>query len=130
MRISPAFAGLVLAGCALGADPAPMLQPDTMTVPDIAPLAPRIQNTFNEAKLTGSPRVSSVRKAPVSALGDWAVCLRSDAPGDPRVYALFIQNNEIVDFRLALIVDGCANVSFDPLPSPPPPIKAPPMSKR
>jgi hypothetical protein len=42
----------------------------------------------------------------------------SDVESDPRVYALLIQNNEIVDYRLALIVDGCANERFAPLPGP------------
>src|ERR1700687_6182376 len=102
MRLSPAFAGLLLAGCALGADPGLLAQPDTVNVPDMAVLAPKIQGTFKGVKLTGYPRVSPVRKAPVSALGDWIVCLMSDAENDPRVYALLIQNNEIVDYRLAL----------------------------
>jgi hypothetical protein len=130
MRFFPAFAGLILVGCSLGAEPGPMGQPDTVLVPDIAALAPRIRGTFSEAKLTGSPRVSPVRRAPVSALGDWIVCLRSDAASDPRVYALIIQDNDIIDFRLALMIDGCANVRFEPLPSPPPPTKPPPTSKR
>ena len=124
MRLSPAFAGLLvfagllLAGCALGADPGLLTQPDTVNVPDMAVLAPKIQSTFKTVKLTGYPRVSPVRKAPVSALGDWIVCLMSDTEGDSRVYALLIQNNEIVDYRLALIIDGCAGERFGPLPGP------------
>jgi hypothetical protein len=118
MRLSSAFAGLLLAGCALGADPAPMAQLDAVNVPNIATLAGKIQGTFGAVKLTGYPRVSQVRRAPVSAFGDWIICLRSDAESDARVYALFIQNGEIVDYRLALIIDGCANESFGPLPTP------------
>jgi hypothetical protein len=118
MRFSPAFAGLLLSGCALGADPGPLRQPDTVNVPDMVALAPKIQITFGGVKLTGNPRVSPVRKAPVSALGDWIVCLMSDAEGDPRIYALLIHNNEIVDYRLALVIDGCAGERFGPLPSP------------
>jgi hypothetical protein len=121
MRLFPAFAGLFLAGCSLGADPAPMAELDTVTVPNIVALAPKIQSTFGTVKLTGGPRVSPVRKAPVSALGDWLVCLRSDAESDPRIYALIIQGNEIIDYRLALGVDGCANQTYEPLPSPPAP---------
>jgi hypothetical protein len=117
MRLFPAFAGLILAGCALGADPAPLAQLVSADVPDIAVLAPRIQETFKAVKLAGYPRVSPVRKAPVSALGDWIVCLTSDADSD-RVYALLIQNNAIVDYRLALLIDGCASERFEPLPSP------------
>ena len=127
MRLVPAFAGLFLAGCSLGADPAPMAQLDTITVPNVELLAPKIQSTFAAVKLTGYPRISPIRKAPVSALGDWIVCLRSDAESDPRTYALIIQNNEIIDYRLAVIIDACASERFEPLPSPPPP---PPATKR
>jgi hypothetical protein len=118
MRISPAFAGLLLAGCSLGADPAPLGQLDTVNVPNVAALAAKIQETFKSVKLAGYPRVSPVRRAPVSALGDWIACLGSDAESDPRVYALLIQNNEIVDYRLALIIDGCAKERYEPLPTP------------
>jgi hypothetical protein len=30
---------------------------------------------------------------------------------------LLIQNNDIADYRLALIIDGCANERFEPLPT-------------
>jgi hypothetical protein len=118
MRLMPALAGLILAGCSLGADPGPLAQLDSATVPDTAQLAAKIQSTFQSVKLTGYPRVSQVRRAPVSALGDWMVCLRSDADNDPRIYALLIQNNAIVDYRLALAIDGCASERFAPLPTP------------
>jgi hypothetical protein len=117
MRLFPAIAALSLAGCSLGADPGRMAQLDAVNVPPIAALATKIQGTFKAVKLTGNPRVGQVRRAPVSALGDWIVCLRSDAETDPQVYALLIQNNDIVDYRLALIIDGCANERFEPLPA-------------
>lgn len=116
-RLLPAFAGLLLAGCALGADPAPPVFATT-SAPSITALATKIQDTFKLVKLTGYPRVSPVRKAPVSALGDWIVCLTNDSETDARVYALIIQGSEIVDYRLALTVDGCTNERFAPLPSP------------
>jgi hypothetical protein len=116
MRFLPAFAGLLLAGCALGADPAPPAL-DAASAPDIAALATKIQDTFKLVKLTGYPRVSPVRKAPVSALGDWIVCLTSDSESD-RVYALIIQGRDIVDYRLALTIDGCAHERFAPLAGP------------
>src|ERR1700738_2967443 len=120
MRLFSAFAALALAGCSLGADPGPMAQLDSVNVPNIAALATKIQGTFQAVKIPGYPRVSQVRRAPVSALGDWIVCLGSNAESDPRVYPLLIQNNEIVDYRLALIIDGCANERFEPLPAPGP----------
>jgi len=118
MRVISALAGLLLAGCSLGADPGPLAQLDGVNVPDTAALAGKIQSTFQTVKLTGYPRVSQVRRAPVSALGDWMVCLGSDAESDSRVYALLIQNNEIVDYRLALTIDGCAGERFEALPTP------------
>jgi hypothetical protein len=118
MRFFPTLAGLILAGCSLGADPVPLTQLDAVIVPDVAALAAKIQGTFKSLKFTGYPRVSPVRKAPVSALGDWIVCLMSDVESDPRIYALLVQNNEIVDYRLALMIDGCANERFAPLPGP------------
>jgi len=75
-------------GCSLGADPGPMAQLDTVNVPNIAALAAKIQDTFKAVKLTGYPRVSQVRKASVSALGDWVICLRSDAESEPRVLCI------------------------------------------
>jgi hypothetical protein len=118
MRSSPILVCLILAGCSLGADPAPMAQLDTASVPNMAALAAKIQDAFKTVRLTGYPRISPVRKAPVSALGDWVVCLMSDVESDSRVYALLIQNNEIVDYRLALMIDGCANERFAPMPGP------------
>jgi len=119
MRLGVVFAGLGLAGCSLGVDPPAALQQQlgSLRIPDIAVLADKIQQTFRVVKLTGYPRVSQVRQAPVSALGDWLVCLRSDADNDPRIYALLIQNDDIVDYRLALGIDGCERERFGPLPT-------------
>ena len=116
MRAFSVLACLMLAGCSLGADP---LTPPLAAIspPDLARLAPKISDTFRSVKLTGNPRVSRLRNAPVSAFGDWIVCLRGD--DDSRVYAVLISGNEVVDFRLALIIDGCANESFTPLPGAP-----------
>jgi hypothetical protein len=118
MRVISALAGLILTGCSLGADPGPLAQLDSMNAPDMVTLAPKIQATFQAVKLTGYPRVSQLRRAAVSALGDWMVCLRNDADSDPRAYALLILNGDIVDYRLALAIDGCANEKFGPLPTP------------
>jgi hypothetical protein len=118
MRWSPVFAGLILAGCSLGADPLTPPRLEAEYAPGISALAGKIQNVFRAVKLAGYPRVSYLRKAPVTALADWMVCLRSDAETDSHIYALFIQGSEIVDYRLALMIDECANERFEPLPTP------------
>jgi hypothetical protein len=116
MRAFAALAALILTGCSPGADSGPVAELGR-PVPDLGELAAKIQNTFRAVKLTGYPRVSPVRPAPVSALGDWIVCLRSDAETDPRTYALIIANNDIVDYRLSVIVDGCEHERYAPLPA-------------
>jgi hypothetical protein len=114
-----AFAlGAALAGCASGAtDPPPVLA--AAGVPNLAAMSMKIQVVFKALKLTGSPRVSGVRQAAVTALADWMVCLRNDA-NDPHIYALFIDRNLVVDYRLALVIDQCANETYGPLPFPMP----------
>ena len=82
----------------------------------MALLGPAITEAFKNAKFTGYPRVSSARPAPVSALGDWIVCLTSDAESERRIYALFIRDNAIVDGRLAVVIDDCTEETFAPLP--------------
>jgi hypothetical protein len=120
MRPIPVLAGLILtlAGCSLGADPTMPPGLEVANAPNLTALAPRIQEAFKAVKLTGYPRVSPPRKAPVTALADWIVCLRSDAENDSRIYALLVQGNAVVDYRLALMIDGCASERFEPLPTP------------
>ena len=116
MRPISVLAALVLAGCSLGADQLTPPLLGTESPPDLVRLTPQIQSTFVSAKLTGNPRVSQVRRAPVSALGDWIVCLRGSDAQDSRVYAVIMSGSDVVDYRLALMIDGCANDSFGPLP--------------
>ena len=106
----------MLAGCSLGTNPPPAL--DVAQPPDVYRLAGKIQGTFKNAKLTGNPLVSRPRRAPVTAFGDWIVCLRGDGE-DTRVYALIISADDNVDYRLALMIDECASESFAPLPAAP-----------
>jgi hypothetical protein len=118
MHSFPLLACLALAGCTFAADPAAPPILEAASGPSLAALAPKIQATFSSAKLTGAPRVSMLRKAPVTALADWIVCLRSDSLVDSRIYALLIRDNDIVEYRLALLIDECANERFEPLPMP------------
>lgn len=120
-----AVSACVLGACAHGPDPAPPTaqseNPEPAGTiapypPDMAYLAPTIEEAFKSAKFTGYPRVSPVRPAPVSALGDWIVCLTSDSESERRIYALFIRDNAIVDARLAVVIDACADETFAPLP--------------
>jgi hypothetical protein len=120
MRPIFVLAGMILAGCSIGADPTMPPRLQAADPPDIPRLAAKIQDIFKAAKLSGNPRISPAHQAPVTALADWVVCLRGDAESDPRVYALLISGNDVADYRLALMVDQCANQEFEPLPAAPP----------
>jgi hypothetical protein len=112
----------LVAGCSLGGGPGE-LSPAGLEVtqpPDLAAMSDKVQAVFRTAKLTGYPRVSAVRPSPVTAPTDWMVCLRSDAENDPRSYALFIRTNEVVEWRLALMIDRCATETYGALPTPMP----------
>jgi len=85
-------------------------------VPSLASLADKIEQTFKSLKLTGYPRVSAVHPAPVTALADWEVCLRTNDESSPLTYALFLQRNDVIDYRLALPIDQCSAGPYGALP--------------
>jgi hypothetical protein len=115
MRRLAAFFGVVLAGCSLAIEaPSPPVS-DVVEFPDPAPLAQKLGRVVKDAQFVGSIEISPVRKAPVTVLADRMLCLRGSVAGDPQVYAVFFQNNEIVNYRLAILIDGCASERFEPL---------------
>ena len=124
MRFLPVFVGLFLAGCSLGeigSRSAPAGNSSAM--PEFGPLAARVQEIFKTLKLPGAPKVSRVRNAHLLAPADWILCLKSDVETDRHIYALFVRDNTIVDYRLAVLLDQCEHDQFEPLetlmPAPP-----------
>ena len=69
----------------------------------------------SKTKLTGDPQISQVRRANVTALADWIVCLRGDSRGAFQPYALFFRGDQMVDYRLAVLADDCGLESYLPL---------------
>jgi hypothetical protein len=55
----------------------------------------------------------------------WMTCLRVDPGGNPQQYAVFIQNDAVIDWRLAVVVDQCHKEAYSPLEIPPEPQKPP-----
>src|SRR5262245_59541161 len=104
---------LVVAGCTLG-DYGPLHPPLPSNPPDLDRVSKAAIGIFTKLKLPGSPEMSRLRPAHVSSPADWMFCLRSDADDIPRNYALFVRNNDIVDYRLAVQIDACAAEQFDP----------------
>jgi hypothetical protein len=81
--------------------------------PNMAVVSKAAIGVFATLKLPGSPELTALRPAHPSTLADWMMCLRSDADDIPREYALFVRNNAIVNYRLAVQLDGCAREKFE-----------------
>jgi hypothetical protein len=116
MRRLAAFSGVVLAGCSLAIEAPLPPASNVVEFPDPAPLAQKLGRVVKDAQFVGPIETSPIRKAPITVLADWMLCLRgSVAAGEPQVYAVFFENNEIVNYRLAILIDGCASERFEPL---------------
>jgi hypothetical protein len=99
--------------------------------PDPGKLPGFVLAVFVTAKMQGQPQVSALRPATFTTIYDWMICLKGDAPEGSPTYALFFKRGTLVDYRLAVQVDGCDSDAYVPLASitPPPPAPPPPGKK-
>ena len=102
------------AGCALG-DPGLSRSALPPIPPDMAVVTKAALGIFTTLKLPGGAEMSPLRPAHPSSLADWMFCLRSDADDIPRDYALFVRDNAISSYRLAVQLDGCMRETFEPV---------------
>ena len=120
---------VTLAGCSASElvqnwTPAPA--PSTTISTDLSPpnyrqiVGDNIRAIFPNIEKLGDLEISSVR--PVDHLKGpaWLTCLKLDAHGKPQEYALFIQDNKIIDSRAGVVIDGCYKQTFEhfDLPTP------------
>src|SRR4029078_11975552 len=68
----------------------------------------------------GEPEISGLRPVQTLKGPAWLTCLRIDPGGNPQQYAIFIQDNAVVDWRVAVVVDQCHKEAYSPLPPPEP----------
>jgi hypothetical protein len=104
--------------------PAPA--PSTTISTDLSPpnyrqiVGDNIRAIFPNIEKLGDLEISSVR--PVDHLKGpaWLTCLKLDAHGKPQEYALFIQDNKIIDSRAGVVIDQCYKQTFEhfDLPTP------------
>jgi hypothetical protein len=107
-------AAVVIASCATS-ELGPPLSPLPPNPPNLEIVSKAAIGVFAKLKLPGSPELSALRPALPSSLADWIVCMRSDADDIPRDYALFVRDNHIVHYRLAVQIDACARETFSPV---------------
>jgi hypothetical protein len=107
----------LLAGCSMSelvqdlATPAADLsQPDHRRV-----VANNIQTVLPNQKNLGEVEISGLRRVDHLKGPAWLTCLKLDAQGTPQHYAIFIQDNKIVDTRAGVVIDQCHRQAYTPL---------------
>jgi len=77
-------------------------------------VADNLTTIFPNQSVLGDLEISGVR--PVDHLKGpaWLTCLKLDAHGKPQHYAIFIQQNKIIDWRTGVIMDHCPAESYQP----------------
>ena len=91
--------------------PAPDLsQPDYRRI-----ITDNIKTILPATSSAGELEISGVR--PVDHLKGpaWLTCLRFDVDGKPQQYALFIQGDKIIDWRVGIVIDQCYKATYTPL---------------
>lgn len=75
------------------------------------------------ATIAKQAQVSELQKTVGAQLGDWVACLKSDNKPNDGLFAIFIENGKIVDFRRSVVTDHCESAIYSPLAPPAPPVK-------
>jgi hypothetical protein len=81
-------------------------------------IADNFKTIFPNLNPIGELEISDVR--PVDHLKGpaWLACLKLDAHGKPQIYAIFIQDNKIIDSRAGILIDQCHKASYTPFELP------------
>jgi len=95
------------------------------TSPPAAPLATppadyrKIIGAGVPAPMMNGAQVSELRKTIGGGQsGDWIACVKSDTKPYIGFFAVFIENEKVVDFRRAVGIDRCETAIYSPLPPP------------
>lgn len=75
------------------------------------------------ATIAKGAQVSELQKTVAAQSGDWFVCLKSDNKPNDGLFAVFIENGKIVDFRRSVGIDRCESAIYSPLAPPAPAVK-------
>jgi hypothetical protein len=106
--------GVGLAGCSWLDSPR-FPSSSASIAPEPRAIEQAVFSVVKSTNLAGNPQISPVRRANVTALADWIVCLRGDSRGAFQPYALFFRGDQLVDYRLAVLADDCGLESYLPL---------------
>ena len=85
-------------------------QPDYLRV-----VADNIKMMFPKEASLGELEISGLRPADHFKGPAWITCLKLDARGSPQHYAIFIQGNQVIDWRAGIVIDQCYKETYTPL---------------
>lgn len=113
------LAALLLSGCTFFFDVQDGGGTQSESAPDARQkrvIADQIYKITEQMKLTGAAEVSDVgTNEAQSGPEKWTVCMRSNFPTGWRYFAFFLKGETVVNWRPAVINDGCEARSFAPL---------------
>src|SRR5262249_37612113 len=72
--------------------------------------------SLKERAATGSFEISPPRKTRLAQPGDWVVCVRTTIKERPAYFAVFIDDGKVLERRVAVQIDECAQQRYQPLP--------------
>ena len=75
------------------------------------------------APIAKGAQVSELQKTVAAQSGDWFACLKSDNKPNDGLFAVFIENGKIIDFRRSVGIDRCKSAIYSPLAPPAPPVR-------
>ena len=115
MRGLPYAVALLLAGCSLS-EVAPLPQPDLSgPSPNYRKLiAPSVAGIVGDVKRVRTMQISRARAVNSMKGPAWLVCLRADVDVKVLDYAILIQEEQIVDSRIAARTDQCQDQDYEP----------------
>jgi hypothetical protein len=87
---------------------------------------------LKDRAFTGPFEISPLRRTRLAQPGDWMACVRTTVQERPTYLAFFMREGRVLERRIAVLIDECAQEQFQPLPeyrSPPPQSKPSPDAK-
>jgi hypothetical protein len=107
---------VLLSGCSELAQSSDVTTTQTLpppTPPAYAALAAKhLQSAFKDRSPYDSFEISNVRWVLGNGGWSWLTCVHFRDRGHPRSYAIFIQNNNVVDARYAVETDDCEKQAY------------------
>src|SRR5262245_52809718 len=117
VRVLCCVLALGLTGCSLGEVASPPLAPEVAYLPEPPYrklVAGGIVSILGDPSRAAPMQISGLRRVDTVKGPSWLACLRANANTQPRSYAVFIQDERIVESRIAVMIDRCDEQVYQP----------------